>query len=80
MGSKQISVETAAQVHELSHTVTKLRLTTDITGHDELWGALGAAGKALEYAATIAQRDVVRTPELRPKPDRRAADRRSRRR
>lgn len=59
MKSPKISPETALEIHELRHAVTKIRLG-EVTGHDELWGALGAAGQALEYCEFIARRDVAR--------------------
>lgn len=63
-----ITRETAVKIHELAHEVTRLRLT-EVVGHDELWGALGAAGKALEYCEQIAARDVERPAQQPPPPN-----------
>lgn len=57
MQRQTITPAVALEIHELKHAVTKLRLGP-VVGHDELWGALGAAGYALEYCEMIARRDV----------------------
>lgn len=63
MKAQKISPAVALEIHDIRHAVTKVRLGT-VAGHDELWGALGAAGEALDYCVRIAQRDV--DPSLRP--------------
>lgn len=67
MDRSVITPAVVLEIHKLRHAVTMLRLGP-ICGHDELWGALGAACNALEYAEQIARRDVQQSDQ--PSPER----------
>lgn len=52
---ERITLEHAKKLHDIQSDL--VRLSLNLTGHSEIWGALRAAGAAVEVCARIAHRD-----------------------